>query len=45
MKKKKPISNYQKAKIRMEQETCRAVAKVKFLEKLYLEMMKEKEKK
>jgi hypothetical protein len=43
--KKKPISNYQKAQIRMKQETCRAIAHVKLLENLYLEMMKEKGKK
>ena len=40
--KKKPVSGYQKTEIRMKQETCRALAQVKFLEKLYKEM-KEKQ--
>jgi hypothetical protein len=42
--KKKPVSGFQKTEIRMKQETCRALAQVKFLENLYKEM-KQKEKK
>jgi ribosomal protein L20A (L18A) len=40
--KKKPVSGYQKTQIRMKQETCRALAQVKFLEKLYQEMKEKK---
>lgn len=42
--KSKPISEYQKTQIRMKQETCRALAQVKFLEKLYREMVESKQK-
>ena len=42
--KSKPISEYQKAQVRMKQETCRASAQVKFLEKLYREMVENKQK-
>ena len=42
--KRKQISEYQKAEIRMKQEKCRALAQVKFLENIYKEM-KQKEKK
>jgi hypothetical protein len=37
-------SSHKKAVERMERETNRAVLQVKFLEKLYLEMMQKKEK-
>lgn len=42
--KSKPISEYQKTQVRMKQETCRALAQVKFLEKLYREMVENKQK-
>ena len=42
--KKKPVSGYQKTEIRMKQETCRALAQVKFLEKLYRETLENKQK-
>ncbi len=42
--KKKPVSGFQKTEIRMKQETCRALCQVKFLEKLYREMMENKQK-
>jgi len=40
--KKKPVSIYQKTESRMKQEVGRALAQVKFLEKMYEEMRKKK---
>lgn len=42
--KSKPVSSYQKTQVRMKQETCRALSQVKFLEKLYREMVENKKK-
>jgi ribosomal protein L20A (L18A) len=42
--KKKPVSGFQKTEARMKQETCRALAQVKFLEKLYRETLESKKK-
>lgn len=42
--KKQPLSAYQKTQMRMKQETCRAVAQVKFLENLYKELHEQKQK-
>jgi hypothetical protein len=42
--KRKPVSEYQKTETRMKQETCRALAQVKFLQNLYREMVESKTK-
>jgi hypothetical protein len=42
--KKKPVSGFQKTELRMKQETGRALAQVKFLEKLYRETLESKQK-
>ena len=43
--KQKLMSNYQKTQLRMQQESGRALARVKFLENLYKEMVESRNKK